>query len=88
MEKLRKHCLQVKTKDLNGTLNLLEKRGYIVTMTENNMIEITGKDALTEPENISSVLVKSGFAPSLLKVEEEDLETFFLRVIKMKGGVM
>jgi ABC-2 type transport system ATP-binding protein len=57
-------------------------------MTENNMIEITGKDALTEPENISSVLVKSGFAPSLLKVEEEDLETFFLRVIKMKGGVM
>ena len=87
MERSRKNCLQVRTKDLNGAGTLLEKRGYKVTLTEENLLEVTGKDAVSEPENISEILVRSGFAPSLLKVEEEDLETFFLRVIDTKGGV-
>jgi len=30
--------------------------------------------------------VNSGFPPTLLNVEEEDLESFFLRIIRMKGG--
>jgi ABC-2 type transport system ATP-binding protein len=86
MEKLRKHCLEVRTKDLEGTRCLLEKRGYIVILREEGHLEVTGNDSVTEPENISELLVRSGFAPSLLKVEEEDLETFFLRLINMKGG--
>ncbi|MCU0472939.1 MAG: ABC transporter ATP-binding protein [Bacteroidales bacterium] len=87
MERLRKHYLQVKTNDINRAGNLLENRGYLVTLTEEGILEVTGKDSLTEPENISVLLVQSGFAPSLLKVEEEDLETIFLRVIKMKGAL-
>lgn len=86
MENLRKKCLLVKTKDLNVTVTLLENKGYLVTKTEDEILEVTGKDALTEPENISELLVKSGVAPSLIRVDEEDLETFFLRVINMKGG--
>jgi ABC-2 type transport system ATP-binding protein len=86
MEKLRKNCLQVKTRDLNAAGTLLENRGYTVTKTEDEILEVTGKDVLTEPENISEMLVKSGIAPSLIRVDEEDLETFFLRVINMKGG--
>jgi len=86
MERLRKNCLEIRTKDLNGAGKLLEKRGYMVILTEEGLLEVTGKDALTEPENISALLVQSGFPPSLLKVEEEDLETFFLRVINIKGG--
>jgi ABC-2 type transport system ATP-binding protein len=86
MENLRKNCLQLKTKDLNAACTLLENRGYLVTLVEGEILEVRGKDALTEPENISELLVKSGLAPSLLRIEEEDLETFFLRVIEMKGG--
>jgi ABC-2 type transport system ATP-binding protein len=84
MENLRKNCLQVKTKDLNAAGTLLEKSGYVVKRTEDGILEVTSKDALTEPEKISELLVKSGLAPSLVRVEEEDLETFFLRVINMK----
>jgi len=86
MESLRKNCLEVRTKDLNGAGNLLVGKGYMVTMTKEGILEVTGKDSLTEPENISSLLVHSGFAPSMFKVEEEDLEAFFLRVINLKGG--
>ena len=49
-------------------------------------MEIPDKEAIANPSSIASLLVESGFSPSLLKVEEEDLETFFLRVINMKGG--
>jgi ABC-2 type transport system ATP-binding protein len=86
MEKLRKHYLEVRTKDIEGTLNLLQKRGYMVILREEGNLEVRGKDSLTEPEMISEFLVQSGYAPSLIKVEQEDLETFFLRFIYMKGG--
>jgi len=86
MEKLRKHYLEVRTKDLEGTRNLLQKSGYKVILREEGHLEVRGKDSLTEPENISEILVQSGYAPSLIKVEQEDLETFFLRFIYMKGG--
>jgi ABC-2 type transport system ATP-binding protein len=86
MEKLRKHCLEIRTKDLNATYNILESRGYTVKRSENGTLEVTGNEALSQPENIAVMLVQSGYAPSLLKVEEENLEAFFLRMIKTKGG--
>jgi ABC-2 type transport system ATP-binding protein len=86
MEKLRKHYLEVRTKEIEGTRNLLQKRGYMVILREEGNLEVRGKDSLTEPEKISEFLVQSGYAPSLIKVEQEDLETFFLRFIYMKGG--
>ena len=86
MEKLRKHYLEVRTKENEGARNLLQKRGYKVILREEGNLEVRGKDSLTEPEKISEFLVQSGYAPSLIKVEQEDLETFFLRFIYMKGG--
>jgi ABC-2 type transport system ATP-binding protein len=86
MEKLRKHYLEVRTKEIEGTRNLLQKRGYMVILREEGNLEVRGKDSLTEPEKITEFLVQSGYAPSLIKVEQEDLETFFLRFIYMKGG--
>jgi ABC-2 type transport system ATP-binding protein len=81
LENIRKKCLQVKTFNISGAKEIIEKNGYSANLPENGILEVTGKDALSEPEKISILLVQSGFAPSLLKVEEEDLETFFLRVI-------
>jgi ABC-2 type transport system ATP-binding protein len=81
LENIRKKCLLVKTYNISGAKEIIEKNGYSANLPENGILEVTGKDALSEPEKISILLVQSGFAPSLLKVEEEDLETFFLRVI-------
>lgn len=81
LENIRKKCLLVKTYNISGAKEIIEKNGYSANLPENGILEVTGKDALSEPEKISILLVQSGFAPSQLKVEEEDLETFFLRVI-------
>ncbi|MGD0342585.1 MAG: ABC transporter ATP-binding protein [Bacteroidales bacterium] len=86
MENMRKICLQVKSNDITGARNTLEKSGFSTILTDEGILEIKGEEAVSHPEKISALLVNSGFSPSLVKVEEEDLESFFLRVIKMKGG--
>jgi ABC-2 type transport system ATP-binding protein len=85
MELLRKNCLRVKANDLSGAKNTLIKNGYTLSFPNEEIIEIYGPDALDNPDKIAILLVNSGYPPTLLAVEEEDLETFFLRVIKMKG---
>jgi ABC-2 type transport system ATP-binding protein len=87
MEALRKHCLRVKADDLSGAGNILEKNGYIFTVSNEGIIEISGIEAISNPGKVATILVQSGYPPTLLNAEEEDLETFFLRVIRMKGGV-
>lgn len=82
----RKTCLQVKTDDPENTSKRLREKGFIPVITDGGILEIPDKEAIANPSSIASLLVESGFSPSLLKVEEEDLETFFLRVINMKGG--
>jgi len=86
MEILRKRCLQIKTHNQIDTKNILEKHGYVSSLSEEDILEVAGQEAISNPEKIVTLLVNSGFPPTLLKVEEEDLESFFLRVINMKGG--
>ena len=56
-------------------------------MADGKFLEVTGKDAISNPENVASLLVHEGYPPALLKVEEEDLESYFLRIIEKNGGV-
>jgi ABC-2 type transport system ATP-binding protein len=85
MDALRKRCLRIKTLDINGAKKMLENMGYASTLSEDGILEIADQTAISNPEKLSALLVQSGFSPRMIKVEEEDLETFFLRVIKMKG---
>ncbi len=66
-------------------LKLIEN-GFSVNVSGEGMLEVTGKDAVKNPENIASILVYAGLPPKLLKVEEEDLESYFLRTIGVNGG--
>jgi len=86
MEKLRNHRLLVKTQDLNGAKSVLGQNGYDPILEESGILEMHNEEAIKNPEKIASLLVHSGFPPSLIQVKEEDLETFFLRVISEKGG--
>lgn len=86
IETLRKNSLQVKAVDMAGTGRILENNGFEITRSENGHYELPGMEAILYPDKIASLLVNAGFPPTMLKVEEEDLESFFLRVIKMKGG--
>jgi ABC-2 type transport system ATP-binding protein len=88
MERLRKKNLNVRTHNLDGTKALLENKGYNPIKAEGGFLQIQNTEAILNPENIASLLVNSGFPPDMLIVEEEDLESFFLRVISLKGGVI
>ncbi len=86
MEKLRKICLHVKAENISGAKNILEKNGYPLSLSEDEILEIQGAEAISNPDKVATLLVNSGYPPTMLNVDEEDLETFFLRVIRMKGG--
>ena len=86
LEKLRKRSLHMQVENKEEAIRLLNQSGYHPVMDKDGVIELLDTEALSNPQNINSHLVKSGHPPSMLKVEEEDLESFFLRVISMKGA--
>jgi ABC-2 type transport system ATP-binding protein len=86
MVNLRKVSLHIRTHDIESTKLKLAENGFSPVLSETGIIELKEQVAFSSPEKIAVLLVNSGLPPYLLKVEEEDLENFFLRVINMKGG--
>ncbi|MEW9122534.1 MAG: ABC transporter ATP-binding protein [Thermotaleaceae bacterium] len=88
LQKIKKELkgwLTLDGKNQAAIYNTLTKSGYGPIVKEAGVLKVYDKKAINAPEKIASLLVKSKLAPSLLKVEEEDLEEFFLRTIK-EGG--
>jgi ABC-2 type transport system ATP-binding protein len=85
LERLCQKRLVVKTAALEKTKALLASKGYTVSAATDGCLELTGEDAVTAPETIAALLVNAGQSPSMLKVEEENLESYFLRLIEKKG---
>ncbi len=85
------HFLQKKliisTRDNKAVQKRLNDEGYTANLNEKGDLEIKDKEAINHPENIVRMLVYSNIPPTLVKVEEEDLETYFLRTIKNDGNV-
>ncbi|KAF5076954.1 ABC transporter ATP-binding protein [Methanobacterium subterraneum] len=81
LHQLRNRTLFIDLEDKKGAQSLLANEGFDSTITEEGLIEITSEKALIHPEDVNSNLVKAGFSPSMLKVEEEELESYFLRII-------
>ncbi|MFD2043448.1 ABC transporter ATP-binding protein [Ornithinibacillus salinisoli] len=86
LDKNRIVKLLINTKDRNEAKITLAGLGYDFWENENGVLETQSEDAVNHPENIAKALVKGNHPPTLLLVEEEDLESYFLRVIGEKGG--
>jgi ABC-2 type transport system ATP-binding protein len=76
--------LLINTHDLQKAREILAHNGISFEETKDNIIEVNDKDAISKPEFIATIMVHAGCPPTLLKVEEEDLESYFLRTIGMK----
>lgn len=76
---IKKLC--VNTSDNHKALQILNDKDFTVAINELGLIESLENKAITEPENISTLLVNSGLPPKMLNVIEEDLEAYFLRMI-------
>ena len=73
--------LTVGTRDNQRASSVLMNNGYAVSTDGGAVMSLEERKAIETPENIASLLVNAGCPPVMLKIEEEDLESYFLRVI-------
>ncbi len=87
LDQLCQKRLLVNTFDNKAIAGILARNGYSADINKDGTVEIKNENAVNHPEEIATILVIAGFPPTLLKVEEEDLESFFLTAIGRRGGV-
>ena len=75
--------VRVQTNDNRAALACLNGKGYAFTWGENGFIESSAEAVLQQPEAVATVLVQADLPPRSLNLFEEDLETYFLRMIGM-----
>ncbi len=81
---LQKHLL-VQTRNLEAAQLKLTQEGYQVKMSEDGLL-LPENHAIANPDRIAKLLVNAHMPPIQLTVQEEDLETYFLRRIEIEGG--
>ncbi|MDD5186506.1 MAG: ATP-binding cassette domain-containing protein [Paludibacter sp.] len=86
LETLCSRRLLINANDIEMTRSILIQNGYLPEKTKDNLIEIKDESAISRPDVVATIMVNAGCPPTLLKVEEEDLESYFLKTIGMKGG--
>lgn len=84
---LLRRSLLVQTRDPASARSRLTQAGYVVQQNAEGTLLLQEERAVTNPEHISKLLVYADMPPTLIQVEEEDLEHYFLRVIGSEGGV-
>lgn len=86
LDKLNRKRLLINSNNINTASLILTQKGFTVNETKDGFLEIKDEEAIRRPDRIATLLVNSSCPPTLLQVEEEDLETYFLRTIEMSGG--
>lgn len=82
----RKHRLLIGVRDEKRGVSILSEKGISAKISDDRLIEITDENAITDSEKINVMFVQAGCPPSMIRIEEEDLESYFLRVIGNDGG--
>ena len=81
LDTLLHRYLLIDTRDRTGAAAILKDMGIDVTNSEDGLLCITDPDTCKKPEQINTQLVSKGYPPFFLKVQQEDLESYFLRII-------
>ena len=87
LDSLCQKQLLIQAKDLKTAQTIILQKGFNNIKIEGNTIKIEDTTAILNPEKIASIMVNAGCPPSLLHVQEEDLESYFLRTIIKDGGL-
>jgi ABC-2 type transport system ATP-binding protein len=86
LERSRRRRLVVRTRDNAAASAALHQAGFAAEIGSHGSIELDDVAAIERPEEVATRLVQAGCPPSELKVEEEDLEAYFLRLVGADGG--
>ncbi len=88
LTQLLKQRLIIDTQNKNLATSELTAAGYPSFINEDGFIETTHETAVQHPDIIAHFLVYKGLLPTRLSVEEENLESYFLRIIREKGKTL
>ncbi|MNC47353.1 Energy-coupling factor transporter ATP-binding protein EcfA2 [compost metagenome] len=84
-EKIRQKRLYIGVGVHRETARLaLADKGYLVREGTEGTLELADERAVRHPEFVARLLADAGLPLSLLKVEEEELESYFLKTIGSK----
>ena len=86
LERNRRRRLVIRTRDGQAARSALLSAGFSADMTSDGTIEVKDIAAIEQPDDIATRLVNAGHAPTMLNVEEENLEHYFLRLVGVEEG--
>lgn len=78
--------LVVDTRDRQAGRSALEAAGFAVEVGVNGAFELAAEAATSYPDDIARLLVQAEAPPTRLDVVQEDLESYFLRLVGAKNG--
>ena len=84
LERNRQRRLLVQTRDIEATQGVLCEAGFATHSSSNGAIVLEAEQAVEHPDEIAKLLVEAGQAPTMLRVEQEDLEHYFLRLVSQE----
>jgi ABC-2 type transport system ATP-binding protein len=86
LELQRRMNLLVGARNLQAAQRILAGAGYAARVNGQGRIELQEESAVERPDDIAMCLSQAGHAPTMLLVEQEDLEDYFLRLVGKDGG--
>jgi ABC-2 type transport system ATP-binding protein len=84
VEAMRLRRLEVRSRNMDGARRALVQAGFAMQANEDSLI-LTEARAVDAPDEIAAMLVQAGASPTHLAVEQEDLESHFLRLTEEKA---
>lgn len=85
LERNRRRWLVVQARNREAAHAVLIDNGFSAELAAQNRIEIAGSKAIERPDEVATHLVNGGHPPTMLAVEQEDLEQYFLRLIGLEN---
>jgi ABC-2 type transport system ATP-binding protein len=81
LQRSQRRRLTIQARDCEAAHAVLVGAGFSAELTSDNIVEVKDDAAIERPDDIAARLVNAGHAPTMLNVEEEDLEQYFLRLV-------
>jgi ABC-2 type transport system ATP-binding protein len=86
LERRCRQWLVVDARDRQAARATLIAGGFAVEVMQSGALEVTSARATAHPDSIARLLVQAGTPPTHLSVEQEDLETHFLKLVGVEKG--
>jgi ABC-2 type transport system ATP-binding protein len=85
LQQQRQRRLLVGARDRQAAQSVLAQAGYAPQINGQDHLALHEEAAVTHPDTVAAQLTKAGHPPTMLLVEHEDLEHYFLRLVDLVG---